>query len=570
MVAARQRSMLVLALFLPMLLAACGSRTESLQAPAPPPAPLSASAYSHYLRGRVASFEGDQPLAIREFRAATAAAPDQAPILVAFVDALLAADRLTDARRSIEAAQMRWPHEPEIWLASGRIYRALAAHRTAARAFERAIRYAPDDARGYLLLTKARVALSEPAAAEAVLRELIEARPELIEAYFELGQLLASQADYARAEPPLRNVLELDPDHLDAAILLVRSLVEQQRASEAAQLSQQLFDRSGGDPWVAEQLFRQLLDAGAPAEALALLRLLDRNDLPQHARVAIAHLYLQLGQLDAAEALASDMLAVNDRAVAAQLLRAQVLAQQNRYLEALPLLLGVTTDDSVYARSHALAADLASRMGRFAQARQLAEAALAHRRGNRELLIALAQVHERAGDARAARQVLAQALDAHPADLDLLYAAGTLEDRLGAPRRAVAFLERILALEPDHVSALNFLGYSLADRGVELARAERLLSRALELAPLSGYVLDSYGWLLVRLQRYREAEAMLLRAARLSPREPEILWHLGELYLTRGERERGLELLERARAEDPSPPVRQRIEARIHAVGGES
>jgi Flp pilus assembly protein TadD len=61
----------------------------------------------------------------------------------------------------------------------------------------------------------------------------------------------------------------------------------------------------------------------------------------------------------------------------------------------------------------------------------------------------------------------------------------------------------------------------------------------------------------------------LRRAARLAPREPEILWHLGELHLARGERKQALTLLERARALRPDGRVRARIEARLHSLSAE-
>ncbi|HTM19375.1 MAG TPA: hypothetical protein VL172_02670, partial [Kofleriaceae bacterium] len=63
-----------------------------------------------------------------------------------------------------------------------------------------------------------------------------------------------------------------------------------------------------------------------------------------------------------------------------------------------------------------------------------------------------------------------------------------------------------------------------------------------------------------------EAERTLLRAARLAPAEPEILWHLGELRLQRGDRRGALALFRRARTLGPEEPVRGRIDARLRAL----
>jgi tetratricopeptide (TPR) repeat protein len=79
-------------------------------------------------------------------------------------------------------------------------------------------------------------------------------------------------------------------------------------------------------------------------------------------------------------------------------------------------------------------------------------------------------------------------------------------------------------------------------------------------------VLDSVGWLRFHQKRYRDALALLERASRLTPAEPEILWHLGELHLAMRQPRRALAVYERARALGPEEPVRRRIEARIQAL----
>jgi tetratricopeptide (TPR) repeat protein len=93
-----------------------------------------------------------------------------------------------------------------------------------------------------------------------------------------------------------------------------------------------------------------------------------------------------------------------------------------------------------------------------------------------------------------------------------------------------------------------------------------MLTRALELAPGDGYVLDSVGWLRFHQKRYADALALLERAARLAPAEPEILWHLGELHLAMRQPRRALAVYERARALGPDEPVRRRIEVRTQAL----
>ncbi len=77
---------------------------------------------------------------------------------------------------------------------------------------------------------------------------------------------------------------------------------------------------------------------------------------------------------------------------------------------------------------------------------------------------------------------------------------------------------------------LNYLGYSWVDRGENLAEAEKLIARAVELRPNDGFIADSLGWVYYRTGRYAEAVEQLERAVSLEPGDPVINEHLGDAY----------------------------------------
>jgi tetratricopeptide (TPR) repeat protein len=121
----------------------------------------------------------------------------------------------------------------------------------------------------------------------------------------------------------------------------------------------------------------------------------------------------------------------------------------------------------------------------------------------------------------------------------------------------------VLRRDPDSAAALNFVGYALADHEVRLDEARRLLERALALRPSAGAIVDSLGWLYLKLGRLDEAERLLVRAERLAPEEPEILEHLGEVYLRKADRARALDAYRRALSQGPDERVRRTLEQRI-------
>ena len=94
----------------------------------------------------------------------------------------------------------------------------------------------------------------------------------------------------------------------------------------------------------------------------------------------------------------------------------------------------------------------------------------------------------------------------------------------------VGEMEEVIRLDPKHANALNYLGYSYADRGVKLPEAVDLIRKALEVKPDDGYYLDSLGWAYYKLGRPDEALSELQRAATFVSDDAVIHEHLGDVY----------------------------------------
>ena len=108
-------------------------------------------------------------------------------------------------------------------------------------------------------------------------------------------------------------------------------------------------------------------------------------------------------------------------------------------------------------------------------------------------------------------------------------------ERAGYFQKALDLFGEIIKRRPDDHWALNYLGYMLADAGVQLDRARELIERAVRLAPENPYYLDSLGWVHFRLGQTELAERYLLQAAERSPDQSVIHDHLGDLYERAGQ-----------------------------------
>ena len=181
------------------------------------------------------------------------------------------------------------------------------------------------------------------------------------------------------------------------------------------------------------------------------------------------------------------------------------------------------------------------------------------------------------GDTLAAQNRYAEAVSAydravallpHPVANDwmLFYARGAALERLHEWPRAQADMNRALELSPGQPAALNFLGYSMADRNQNLAAAEEMIERALHARPNDGAIVDSLGWVKLRLGNTREALRLLEKAAELEPEDPSITGHLGDAYWTAGRHVEAEDQWRRALVLKPDPDEQARIEGRLKAV----
>ncbi|MCB1388860.1 MAG: tetratricopeptide repeat protein [Rhodobacteraceae bacterium] len=132
-----------------------------------------------------------------------------------------------------------------------------------------------------------------------------------------------------------------------------------------------------------------------------------------------------------------------------------------------------------------------------------------------------------------------------------------------------------LALQPDQPTVLNYLGYSLVERGEKLDEAMDMIQRAVAGDPDSGYVLDSLAWALYRLGRYTEAVPHMERAVQMAPTDAILNDHLGDVYWAVGRQREARFQWRRALSFAPADDLdedrlRRKLEIGLDAVRAEA
>lgn len=166
------------------------------------------------------------------------------------------------------------------------------------------------------------------------------------------------------------------------------------------------------------------------------------------------------------------------------------------------------------------------------------------------------------GALQASLEVLNAGIDAYPDSASLRYARSMLGQQQSDIAMMEADLRAILARDPNNATALNALGYTLADQTDRLDEAHSLISRALELDPAEPAILDSMGWVLFRKGEIDQSIDYLTRAYAAFP-DPEVAAHLGEVLWMNGDTEKARQIWQGALLKAPNHSVLQETLLRL-------
>lgn len=217
----------------------------------------------------------------------------------------------------------------------------------------------------------------------------------------------------------------------------------------------------------------------------------------------------------------------------ARLLLVQIAEKQHDWNEAIRQL-NLIDEPSLRFQVRIHQATLEGRLGDIARAR--ATLAAIKPAGRQERIVrelTLASIYRDAGRSDEAIEALKQADHDIPDAAEIKYDLAMLMERQGKMKEFEALMNRVIELEPDNANAYNSLGYTYADQGRHLDKAQDLLERALDLEPDNPYILDSVGWYLYRIKDYEAALEYLRRSYEKLP-AADVAAHLGEVLWVSG------------------------------------
>lgn len=527
-----------------------------------------ARALSHFLSARLLGFREQNQAALAHLRAAVLAAPEDAFLRMRLATAYERAKERDRAVATCREATSLAPRDPAPWLLLGRLLFSANDREGAQAAWTRAIALDPQDEAPYLALAALHRDSGRKAEAIRTYEALVAARPQSATGLYRLARhhrennrpdeaakLYARAIAAGRAMRPLLELAYLHEERGERAQALARYREAHDLAPQSVDILQKLVE----------------LHLAAEDDTLALhyaakLREEDSADGKARMRLGLAFLSANRVAMAVEELRVALAKAPTDHRVRYYLGVARAQLKQHR--EAAADLTAIPETDKLYLDARAQLAVVHRDAGHLEEAEREASRLVTRAPKHSAAYDILSSVQERRGQLPTAIETLMRGARALPEDERLAASLAVLLDRAGRFDEAVERMRAVLKRNPKSASALNFIGYSYADRGVRLDEAERLIRQALALRPNDGYIIDSLGWVLFKRGDVAGALSTLERARTIAPKEPAVYDHLGEVHQRRGDRTLAMEMFRKALTLDPDPRLRAQLEAKLRALVG--
>jgi tetratricopeptide (TPR) repeat protein len=274
----------------------------------------------------------------------------------------------------------------------------------------------------------------------------------------------------------------------------------------------------------------------------------------QDVRTKIGVIYFEEGRLDGAIAQFALVLSFRPNDHRARYYLATVRAEREEFERAAEEFKRIPLSSRFYVDSQIQLAFIFEKQNKIDEAIKALKAAIKAKPQNADLYLFLSGLYEKNTQFDKGIRLLKEALTFAPQDEKIYFSLGVLYDKAGNWQECIVQMRKVLKIKPDNARALNYIGYTYADRGINLDEAEALVKKALELKADDGddsSIADSLGWVYFKKGEFEKAVTELEKAQQLAPDDPVITEHLGDAYARRNASEKAIQMYERALKLDP-------------------
>lgn len=400
------------------------------------------------------------------------------------------------------------------------------------------------------------------------LEKLKKLQPENHEIAYQFGLTYIAQGDLVNAVTSLNRALTLAPDYVEATLLLTDLHLKKGDAKAASTTIKPLVAKRPDFMPAKFLLARALVGQGELGEALPLFKEISAAS-PKDANLLlpIALIYRQQKKPDEARKILNHVLELTPDAIPAieqlvdmDLMSGDFPAARQR-VDALKRKL------PDHAGAHLLSAKISLMEKKLTEAEAELLKVIELQPETYAAYYLLAGIFGQTDRDKNAVEQLELAALKGPANAPLQMRIALLHERLKNHAAARDAYEKVLALQPGFIPALNNLAYLLAEKLNALDRGETLAQKARDLAPLDPNIADTLGWILFKKGQFQRSRTLLLESAAKLANEAVVQYHLGSAHYMMGETEPARSALQRALELDPELPEKNAVKGRLELLG---
>ncbi len=474
--------------------------------------------------------------------------------------------RIDEAVRQVELFLESHPKDKESRMLLAKLYLRQGHFQEATEQYRQVHMLYPQDTTALLMLSELYLTWNRPERAVDTLKQLLEIDNESYPAHVLFARLLAVKKDFDKAVRHYR--LALDTKWSAGLQLeMAEIFLQQKKYTGAIQLYKDILGHDDRNEDARIALVHVYLLQNKETLALEeLTRLKALAVKTERVDLTIARLFARRKKYDKAISVLEDMLKKADNSEAKYLL-AVIYFQTSQLPKALLTVEGIDRDAEEYDEAVFLQVRILRELKQEEKAIALLESTLSDERiRTPEMFALLANLYRNAEKIELGRKTFARALKVYPDNGKLLYAYGLFLDYSGDQEQALTVMQKVIKLQPEHAGALNYVGYTWAEKSVHLKQALAYIQRAVKLKPDNGYIHDSLGWIYYRLGKQADAIITLRQAIELTPDDPTMYEHLAEVYIAAGQQKNALQVYRQAYDLSKDEKDRKRIEKIINLI----
>jgi tetratricopeptide (TPR) repeat protein len=502
-------------------LATGGSTTETSKS----------QAYYHFLKAQQLLVADDVPGAIGEYKLALENDPDS-PSLELELAALYqrqgdVKEALAHAQRSIQLD----PKQQEAYFLLAGLHVGLNQLDDATREYERILRLDPDNREARLFLATLYAQQHRYPQAIHAVQELLRLDPQLVVGYYYLGRIYLETDRLADAKKEFMRVLTMDPQFVPAMFDLGATLERERQYSRALAMYRRVTRAQprNSRAWISmARLYLIMNHYGEAQKIFQKVQELEKDDPTTNFNIAL--IFLEQKLPDDAIRRFRPLLSHPRFENRARYFIGMALEEKGDLKAACREYQLVDRSSEQYVQSRLRMAYLNFQMGDKERARQILNELQTLVPNQEEVYLTKSYFFEEDNQWDRAILALKAGLDKVERPAEIHFRLAVLYEKQNNREDSIEQIKKVLELDPNNADAQNFLGYTYAEKGINLDEAERLIRQALQAKPNSGQIIDSLGWVLYKKGQYGKAVAELERAHHIMPQDSTVAEHLGDAY----------------------------------------